>query len=264
MSKRIFTFWEDKDKIPAYIQLCMDSWKKYLPDYEIVMLNYSNLNNWLSEKFYDKTLFDKFKIAQQTQAIRAAILEQHGGIWFDADIIVTDSNIEKFFDDNSELNIFENRIACMKAKKHAKILKKWIKGIKRNLFIYKYLFDFCFAHFPFKASYMMQWDYLSDKILKKLYKIKNKKILNNISIASSKTYLENLWDKECNHSKFKECVVERYNYFYIKNDFSDYVEKNKQSLIILHNSWMPREYAKLTKEEVLSKNNTLAKIFQKI
>lgn len=264
MSKRIFTFWDDEAEMPAYIQLCIDSWKKYLPNYEIVVLNYSNLENWLPKDFYDKILYDEFKIAQQTQAIRAAILEKHGGFWFDADIIVTNPNIEKFFDENCELNIFENRIACLKAKKHSKILKKWIKGIKWNLFIYKHLFDFYFMHFPSKASEMMNWDYLSDQILNKLYKTKNKKLLNNIRIADSKTYLENLWDKECNRSKFKDCVTERYNHFYINNDFSDYANKNEQGLIILHNSWMPREYAKLTKEQVLAKNNTLAKIFQRV
>ena len=264
MTKRIFTFWEEYDKIPAYIQLCIDSWKKYLPDYEIVILNYSNLENWLPKDFYDKILYDEFKIAQQTQVIRAAILEKHGGLWLDADIIVTNSDIEKFFDENSELNIFENRIACLKAKKHSKILKKWVKGIKWNLFVYKHLFDFYFMHFPFKARDMMNWDYLSAQILNRLYKTKNKKLLNNVSIADSKTYLENLWDKECNRSRFKDSVVERYNHFYINNDFSDFVNKNMQSLIILHNSWMPREYGKLTKEEVLKKDNTLAKIFKKI
>ena len=93
MSKRIFTFWDDEAEMPAYIQLCIDSWKKYLPNYEIVVLNYSNLENWLPKDFYDKILYDEFKIAQQTQAIRAAILEKHGGFWFDADIIVTNPNI---------------------------------------------------------------------------------------------------------------------------------------------------------------------------
>ena len=261
MTKRIFTFWENKknkeQKTPEYIKLCINSWKKYLPDYEIIVLNYSNIDEWIGKNYYDKVLYKKFTIAQQTQAIRAAVLEQHGGLWFDADIIVTNSDIEKLFDNNSEHNIFENRIACIKAKKHSKILRKWIKGIKWKLFIYKYLFDFCFRYFPFKASEMMNWDYLSDSILGKYFNTKNKKLLNNIKINDSKTYPEILWEKESRRTIFKNAPTNLYNHFYIENNFIDYLQQNNKGLIILHNSWMPNKYRTMTLDELLKQNNTL-------
>ena len=43
--KYIFTFWEPKSKIPAYIQLCMDTWKKFLPEYEKDKVNVSLANS---------------------------------------------------------------------------------------------------------------------------------------------------------------------------------------------------------------------------
>ena len=67
MSKRIFTFWKNKDnsnsEMPAYIKLCLNSWKKYLQDYEIVILNSSNLESWIGKNYYDKILYEKFTIA---------------------------------------------------------------------------------------------------------------------------------------------------------------------------------------------------------
>ena len=262
MTEKIYTFWEDKNNMPEYIKLCIESWKKFLPDYEIVILNYDNLEDYLGKNYYDKSLYENFTIAQQTQAIRAAVLEKHGGIWFDADIIVRSSDIEKFFDDSSELNIFENRIACMKAKKHSKILRKWIRNIKKRVWIYKHFFKFIFVHNPYKASKMMDWDYLSDGITKKLFKTKNKKIFNNISIKESKTYPELLWEKNSGRTIFKNNHVDLYNHFYINNNFFDFFEKNNNGLVILHNSWMPKEYKTLDRTQIFEKNNTLAKILQ--
>lgn len=260
MKPTIFTFWADKDKMPEYIKMCIESWKKHLPDYEIVILDYSNLDKYIGKDFYDKILFEKFTIFQQTCAFRAAVLEKHGGIWLDASTIVTNPHIENLFDDRAELNIFEYRIACIKAKQHAKILKKWIRGIRFNLFKYKHLFDFYFKYFPYQTRNMLDWDYLSNRILRKLLKTKNKKLLNNANIADSKTHPDILWDRQCNRRKFEKYPSEGFNHFYIKNDFSDYAKANNNGLIILNHSWMPRKYATFTRDEILRQNNTLSKL----
>lgn len=31
MQNRIFTFWEPNSTIPMYLELCMETWEKYLP-----------------------------------------------------------------------------------------------------------------------------------------------------------------------------------------------------------------------------------------
>lgn len=256
----IFTFWESEKEMPEYIKMCVESWKKHLSNYEIVILNYSNLDEYIGKDFYDRILFEKFTIFQQTCAIRAAVLEKHGGIWMDASTIVTSTDIEKLFDDKAELNIFEYRIACIKAKKHAKILKKWVCGIKFHLFKYKYFFDFYFKYFPYQTRNMLSWDYLSNRILKKLFKTKNKKLLNNISLVEAKSYPDILWDKECNRKRFAKCLSDGFNHFYIKNDFSEYAKANNDGLIILNHWWMPRKYITFTREEILNQNNTLSKL----
>ena len=58
MTEKIYTFWEDKNNMPEYIKLCIESWKKFLPDYEIVILNYDNLEDYLGKNYYDKSLYE--------------------------------------------------------------------------------------------------------------------------------------------------------------------------------------------------------------
>ena len=63
--KYIFTFWEPQSKIPDYIKLCMRTWKKFLPEYEIVVLNYDNLDDWIGYGFYDAYLYENFSLQNE-------------------------------------------------------------------------------------------------------------------------------------------------------------------------------------------------------
>ena len=58
--------------------------------------------------------------------------------------------------------------------------------------------------------------------------------------------------------------VKRYKQFYFTNDYSEYVLNNTKGLLLLHNSWTPKKFRQMTKEEFLTQNNTLAKIFKTI
>ncbi len=95
--KTIWTFWEPKDKMPEYVKLCIETWKIFFSDYKIVILDYSNLYNFLPTDFYDESLYENFSLPKQADAIRAAVLYLYGGIWLDADTIITSSKIKYFF-----------------------------------------------------------------------------------------------------------------------------------------------------------------------
>ena len=60
MHNRIFTFWEPNSTISPYLKLCLKTWKKYLPDYEIIVLNYSNLFEWIEKDTFDEILYLDF------------------------------------------------------------------------------------------------------------------------------------------------------------------------------------------------------------
>ena len=57
-NKTIFCFWEPKEKIPAYLKLCMKTWQKYLPDYEIKLLDYEDTKKLLGKNYYSKNFYN--------------------------------------------------------------------------------------------------------------------------------------------------------------------------------------------------------------
>jgi len=84
----IYTYWHDEN-IPPFINKCINSWKKYNPTYNIIILNKNNISKYISIDIYNL----KFAKTQQQIAdfIRIYILAQNGGIWLDATIYLNAS-----------------------------------------------------------------------------------------------------------------------------------------------------------------------------
>lgn len=59
MTKKIFTFWEPKENLSGYVHLCMKTWSKFLPDYEIVVCDYKNLKDYLPQKVISQVVCKK-------------------------------------------------------------------------------------------------------------------------------------------------------------------------------------------------------------
>ena len=96
---RIWTFWEPRDKMPAYLQLCMRTWQKFLPDAQITLLDYSNIREYVDIDEYDQSLYSgNFRLDQIADALRALLLEKHGGVWLDVDTIILKSSARKYFE----------------------------------------------------------------------------------------------------------------------------------------------------------------------
>jgi acetyltransferase-like isoleucine patch superfamily enzyme len=55
--KTIFTFWEPKENMPAYLELCIKTWYKFLPDYNIIILDYKTVDEWLGKNHFDESLY---------------------------------------------------------------------------------------------------------------------------------------------------------------------------------------------------------------
>lgn len=63
---------------------CIDSWKKFLPDYEIRRWDESNFN--VSANRYAKEAYDRKKWAFVSDYARFKILYEYGGLYFDTDV----------------------------------------------------------------------------------------------------------------------------------------------------------------------------------
>lgn len=97
--KIIHYCWLSNDPYPSKIQRCINSWKKYLPDYEIMLWNFDRFPRgtalWVDQAF------DNHKYAFAADYIRLYALRNYGGIYLDSDVEVL-----KTFDDLLDLPYF--------------------------------------------------------------------------------------------------------------------------------------------------------------
>ena len=143
MNKIIYSFWEG-NKIPDYLLLCIETWKKFLPDFKIEILNYDAVNNIpeLKNKYYPY-LYNNFTLPIQADAIRVSLLNlMGGGIWFDMDTIITSDGIRDLLKSDSNLILtsapdFVANIGFIVAKENSKILQLWENKIMQNLDMHK-------------------------------------------------------------------------------------------------------------------------------
>lgn len=94
--KKIHYCWFGGKRLPKEAIRCINSWKKFFPDYEIIEWNESNFD--LNACDYVREAYENGKWAFVSDYARFLILYRHGGIYFDTDVEVLkplDDIIEK-------------------------------------------------------------------------------------------------------------------------------------------------------------------------
>lgn len=84
--KIIHYCWFGKGKKNKLIQNCIESWKKYMPDYEVKEWNEENFD--VNSNEYVKEAYNMKKYAFVSDYVRLKALHEFGGIYFDTDIEV--------------------------------------------------------------------------------------------------------------------------------------------------------------------------------
>ncbi|MCI9439419.1 MAG: hypothetical protein HFH85_20175 [Lachnospiraceae bacterium] len=82
--KVIHYCWFGRNPIPDRNKRCMESWKKFCPDYEIVEWNEDNYN--VAKNNYMKQAYDAQKYGYVPDYARIDILYRYGGIYLDTDV----------------------------------------------------------------------------------------------------------------------------------------------------------------------------------
>ncbi|MEZ4103688.1 MAG: glycosyltransferase [Candidatus Paceibacterota bacterium] len=86
--KTIHYIWVGKQPLTPLAERCIESWKRYLPDYEIKLWNESNSP---MSHHYVKVMYERKKWAFVADYIRFWVLEKEGGIYLDTDTEVLQS-----------------------------------------------------------------------------------------------------------------------------------------------------------------------------
>jgi hypothetical protein len=87
--KILWTYWDNPDTMPRSVTLCIESWKKFNPTYNVVVLTKHNFKQYITipnEILLEPNFNDS--PARFSDLLRLCLLAEHGGIWIDSSILL--------------------------------------------------------------------------------------------------------------------------------------------------------------------------------
>lgn len=82
--KKIHYCWFGRGEKPTLAQKCIDSWKQFCPDYEIIEWNEDNFDIHFDR--YTQMCYEQKKYAFLSDYVRLLVINEHGGLYFDTDV----------------------------------------------------------------------------------------------------------------------------------------------------------------------------------
>jgi len=259
--KNIFCFWESNNDLPAYLKLCIKTWKKNIKNSEVHIINYSNLHLYLSEEeAYEIELLKQIRLPMQSDILSAAILEKFGGLFMDVDCIVTADLFEIFNSISAEKLIGFGRGGGDKKSMHLAVL--YSKNPK-NPILTKWKQE---AQIKLKnIPEPMDWSYFGNSILNPI--LSDKKF-EKYSYIIDRSISGNILESTVLPNFDKIDPLENYRAFY----FNEFIQISPEvvnlvscGVISLHNSWTPTEYKSIyDTDEFLRQDIALSKFLNLI
>lgn len=84
--KKIHYCWFGHGPMPKLAEICIESWKRFLPDYEIKRWDESNFDVNICR--YTREAYERKKYAFVSDYARFYVLNKEGGVYFDVDVEV--------------------------------------------------------------------------------------------------------------------------------------------------------------------------------
>ena len=269
--KRIFTFWEPRKNIHGYISLCMRTWKIFLPDYEVVVLDWQNLDRYLTPNEIGAVLCKEMTLAMQSDCLRCAILLKYGGIWMDADTILThriDTLLNRegcLFIGRQELGRRVNYGAFIVANAPgSQFLLSWYSSLlpriceARRYRLNPLLRVFCRS----KWRKIRRWDYCVNAIIDPLCNEQGERLgyqfVDKDDIGAMPEF------RLRRNPRFAALSAEQlYRKYWFEKPEAE-VEGGSGGIVLLHNSWTPKSFRDMSEDEFLSCNVRMACLLRQI
>ena len=225
---KVFTFWEGY--LPKYIDLCMYSWEFFF-----TVLNFANLHKYTDITPGQLDLLRNFTLPQVADFVRVHVLRDNGGVWLDADTIMTGDKLPK----ETMIGDPEARtvsIGYLRTEAQSDMFVEWAK------FQDDVILNTDNAKF---------WNCFGNAFTD-LYVANHKEItIAQIGRSFPETYMI-----EGNASRYR-----KYEQFYFERRYK-LKDIKPTNMIMLHNSWTPEAYKKLTVKEILDDDRTLSNILR--
>jgi len=75
-------------QLPPFLEVCVLTWTKLNPDYDIRLLNFHNMWDWVNKSDLPVKFDDLSIMAHKSDAVRLAVLNKYGGTWMDMSILL--------------------------------------------------------------------------------------------------------------------------------------------------------------------------------
>ncbi|MBE8953492.1 MAG: hypothetical protein SR1Q7_10165 [Quinella sp. 1Q7] len=228
----------------------MKTWKKFLPDAEIVVLDYKNVGDYIDVRELGLELFSgRFNLAHVSDAIRVALLAKRGGIWLDADTIILSSDAEKYFlPDEQNRTVFfgypknrSNHVGFINTPPNSVCMNEWLEFIKKRIQ-------------SLTPSTEINTLFLSNSFTNPFARnhLNEVHILDNISVMPELKIIPQ--DKEWTPANRKAYYI---NYYFLQNRHLADVDAN---MLMLHNSWTPTFYKNILPKDLLCRDCTMTNV----
>lgn len=244
---KVYTYWVNKNgsTMPDYIKLCMYTWELAVPNVHVEIINHENISQYLPAELLTESFY-KLSLAMQSDVVSVWVLMSRGGIFIDADTIMTGDPFRHSVFQSDKFVAFGyperksiHLAILFSPQPKNPILVEWSREIFRRLSL------------PLPEP--LPWHYVGNGIVNE--------ILNNpaaegyfeiIDAGASGNILELMSDKEDAYLRYID--------FYFSTSrltLEDVLPKVHFNLISLHNSWTPDPYRQANLEMIVKTKDSI-------
>lgn len=211
-------------------------WEGHMPEYVKLCLKtwhqpyefitYSNLHQYTDFRITDK--LKRYTLPQIADCVRVHVLRDNGGYWLDADTIMLGDLPEENI--AGEPDKRTNSIGFLHTEKDSPMFREWADYQEKVI----------------DQSFSGGWDIMGNRFTDGYVKHHKEITICNINEFQPERAIEG------------DSRREKYERYYFGN-----YEIPDARILMLHNSWTPKWYSRLTREEVLNMDCTLSNILKK-
>ena len=267
----VFYFWESRPgtKMPGYLELCVETWRRNIPNAEIIRIHHGNLAEWSGNEV-DVDRLKRFTFMLQSDVAVAAVLAKHSGLFLDTDTIILPGFDPELYP-RSKLTVYGNEAFSTRPISLAfffapeaghPLFPAWREEANRRiaektqgLIALRWWLRRNLKGKPIKVP----WWHLGSEIVDPLFQESH--IARQTSVRDSVQYGHRPNDRGIDNDGD---VPSTYRHFWFRTDTQPdtIVADAKDSVIALLNSMSPDWYSKMSASEVLKDKHLISRVIR--
>lgn len=253
--------------MPGYVQLCRETWRRCLPGFEVVVLDFKSLGGYLSAAEIEEVSCPHESLAKQADCIRCALLRKHGGIWLDADTVLTKPLDERFCsaDVTMVARHFESGqmiygAYIYAARPETKMISEWHRQLLPRIEKSRQMNASRLRRWLDRRTWkaVRRWGYFENDILDPL----TAQLTAPDYAGIDKDEVGVFPEEALLADGSAQSPFDAYVRYWFSAGEADAVLKDCAGLIMLHNSWTPETFRKMSARDFLGTNTRLAKLLR--